>query len=331
VLSQPLWGLLADLRGRRATLLLALLLSAASIVGLAAGQTFLFLLLWTVAAALVLTPVSPLLDSLVLDHVDRTPGASFAQLRLWGAVGWGAVAYLVGLAITGRDMRLMFIIAAACMGLNWWLIRRVPEGERRLARPHWGNLGAVLRQRRLVMFLVLAMFAMAGTAPFYTFFPIYMEQIGASRATIGLALTVQGIGELPVYLGAATILRRLGPQRALAVATVVQAVRALLYGVLLHPLPVVALQLVHGAFSLFLVSSVEFVNSQVPVEWRATGQGLFQAMTFGAGMILGNVASGYLVDQIGIQPIYRLSSILILGSALAMLLLLRQPTPQAPT
>jgi PPP family 3-phenylpropionic acid transporter len=86
----------------------------------------------------------------------------------------------------------------------------------------------------------------------------------------------------------------------------------------------VALQLLHGTFSLLLVASVEYLNRLVPRAWRATGQALFSAAHMGAGAILGNLLSGFLYDRLGVQGMYRVSGLLILTVALAAWLALRR-------
>jgi PPP family 3-phenylpropionic acid transporter len=327
LLSQPLWGVIADLWGRRRTLVVGILCSSVVVLGFGGPTGFWFLFAWTIVYALLSNPVGSLIDSLVLDHVERRPGASFGQYRLWGAIGWGVLAFAVGLAITGRSMRLTFVFAAAIMAAGFGLSLLTPgdAGAFRLANNRWRDALPLLRSRPLLIFLALVTLSQVGAVSLNTFFPIYMNQIGASTAQIGLALGMQGLAEIPVYLGAALVIRRFGPKRALVSAFLVMAARAFLYGVVTRPAPAIALQLMHGSFSLFLVASVEYVSRLVPATWRATGQALFTAAQFGAGAILGNALSGYLVDRVGVQPMYIASSALILAVALVAVLVLREP------
>jgi len=74
---------------------------------------------------------------------------------------------------------------------------------------------------------------------------------------------------------------------------------------------------------LFLAASVEYVNQLVPSPWRATGQSLFWAAHMGIGAILGNTLAGFFYDRLGVQGMYRLSSLFILAVALAMRLTLK--------
>jgi len=63
------------------------------------------------------------------------------------------------------------------------------------------------------------------------------------------------------------------------------------------------------------VSSVDYVNQQVPPEWRATGQTLLAAAYFGAGGILGNTWAGFLYDRLGAQRMFHVNGWLVLAVA----------------
>ncbi len=333
LLSQPLWGVVADLRGRRRTLLVTMFLASALLLGFLWPGGFWFILAWSLLYALSTNPVSSLIDSLVLDHLDEQRNSSYGQFRLWGAVGWALAAYAVGRAIAGRDIRLIFVFAATVMGLGWVLAWRGTGGQggRVALGRSWRGVGALLRNGRLVAFLVLVTLVQVGAASILTFYSVYMTELGAPRPLIGLAFTVQGLAELPLYVAAAGIIRRIGSGKTLALAFLVFAARALLYSVIKAPALAVAVEASHGlSFSLLLVSSVDYVNRQVPKEWRATGQALFQAAYFGAGGLLGNAWAGLLYDHLGVQGMYRINGSLILAVAVAALALLGGHKAHAP-
>jgi PPP family 3-phenylpropionic acid transporter len=326
VLSQPLWGVAADLWGRRRTLLLTALLAALGTLGFAYNSGFWFLLGWSILYAFLSNPVGPLIDSLVLDYLEINSALSYGRLRLWGAVGWAALAYVVGRAIAGRDMRLIFPFGAVTMLLGWLLVMctsRKGGGTEGGQGNTWRDMGPLLRNGRLLIFLALVTLLQIGAASSFSFLSIYMNELGASQQLIGLAFSVQGLSELPLYLVAAAVIGRIGPVKTLIIAFLMMAARALLYSLISQPEPAVAVQLLHGSFSLFLVASVEYVNRLVPAKWRATGQSLFWAAHMGAGAILGNSLAGFLYDQIGVQGMYRLSGFAILVVTLATGLVLR--------
>jgi PPP family 3-phenylpropionic acid transporter len=173
-------------------------------------------------------------------------------------------------------------------------------------------------------FLALIVLSQVGAASVFSFYPVYMATIGASSSLIGMGLSLQGLSELPLYLSAAAIIRRLGATRTLIFAFLIFAMRTFLYSFISNPALGVAVEALHGlSFSLYLVASVDYVNRQVPAEWRATGQALFWAAHVGAGGILGNTWAGFLYDRIGVQGMFRLNGLIIVAVALAGMAALR--------
>jgi PPP family 3-phenylpropionic acid transporter len=325
VLCQPLWGLAGDLWGRRRTLLLASTLAATGLLAYLVSPAFWFLFAWTILYAVMSNPVGSLVDSLVLDHLETAPGQTFGQFRLWGAIGWAVFALVVGQLIAGRSLSLVWIVAAIAMAfvpvLTWGTSNRRASAGGRAA---WADAAAVLRDGRLLAFLGAVTLMQMGTSAMNTFFPIYMQQIGASRQVTGAALSLQGICEIPVYLSAAWIINKVGLRKALVVALLVMAARCAAYAVVGQPAVAVALQVVHGSFSLFLVCCIQYVNEIVPPQWRATGQALFWAAQFGVGAIIGNTVAGTLYDRVGLSPMFAVCGAFMVCSAIAAVFVVKE-------
>jgi len=327
IVSQPIWGVVADLWGRRRSLLVVLL-SMALVVASAAWQGgWWFFILWSAVYAVVSGSSGSLINSLTLDFQDEDRALSYDRLRLWGSVGWAVVTFSVGRLITGRDMRLIFLFGAFVYFVAWFLVwRGLEKANGKVAlKTDWSGLGRVLKNKRLLLFLVLIVLVRVGESSIFTFVPIFMDDLGGTDRQIGLASSVQALAEIPVFLAATAIILRIGTGRALFLTTLFLSIRTLLYSLVSQPGLIVWIQLLQGMFGLFLVASVEHVNRLVPAEWRATGQSLFWMAYFSAGSIVGNSLSGYLYDQIGPRGMFRVSSAILLVVSLAMLIALRGP------
>jgi MFS family permease len=262
----------------------------------------------------VASPATPLVDSITLDYIDEGGSGSFSLFRLWGGLGWAVVAYIAGSLIEGRDLRWATVIAASLLIVAWLIATRFrshAKGESEL-KFRLAGLKSLLRNGNLVLFFTLVTLATVGMAATFSFFPIYMDSLGASTTLIGLAFTVQGFSEFPMYLGADRFIQKFGLRRTLFITLMLFAVRSLFYAVVTNPVLAVALQVLHAAFGLFLVTSVQYVNRQIPSEWRATGQSLFTASHMGLGAFLGHTLAGFLFDRLGIESMYLISGLIIL-------------------
>ncbi len=330
LLSQPLWGLIADLHGRRRTLLFTMLAAACLLPGFAWPGGYWFFFTWAIVQGFLFYPVSPLIDSLVLDHLERLRHVSFGQMRLWGAVGWALGAFIVGQAIAGRDIRLIFAFATGFLLMAWcvaWQTTRTTAEKVTLGKGLRGAR-ALLGNRQLVTFLALIVLMQLGTAAIWTFHPIYLTELGAPRSFIGYAVSIRGLSEIPIWLLSAVIFQHIGSRWTLRLTFFLFAARVLAYSIIKAPVLAMAVEATHGiSFSLFLAASVHYIHQLVPRQWRATGQALLTAAFFGAGGILGNTLSGYLYDHLGVQPMYRINAMIVLAVALAALFVLQEPHP----
>jgi oligosaccharide:H+ symporter len=327
LLGKPIWGVAADTWGRRRTLLLLLPVSGALILGYLWNGGFWYFLLFGALYTFLAAPIGALLDSLALDQLELHPHLSFGRLRLGGAVGWALMALLIGRIISGWDTRPAFAIAAGGMMIAALLAWRVlPEaGGKRATLRSWRGAAALLRNRNLLIFLCITLLLHLGTSPIGMFYGIFMkEELGASSQLLGIAFALRAISEIPVYLGAAAVIRRIAPRRALLVALLVYAAQAFLYSIIRQPVLGALVEVMHGpSFGLLLIVSVNYVSSQAPAEWRATGQTLYAAFSGGLGGILGGAWGGFLYDYAGVRGMFRISALVILALALIVALALR--------
>lgn len=326
LVSQPLWGMAADAHGRRKLLILAALCTSLVLPGYYFGRTLGFILLWTAIVTTVNNPIGSMLDSVSLDQVERHKRFSYGAVRLWGAAGWAIASVVAGRLLAGRDPRMMFVFAATGffgMFLLATRIPREPEVQRAQGRA-WAGVGLVLRQRSVVVLLVMITAMQIGTSPIFAFYSIYLGELGASQGLIGLAFSIQGLSEVPVFLASSAIIRRIGVERAIILGMCAYAIRVLLYSVIRAPELAAAIEATHGVtFSLMFVAAVHYVNAHTPAEWRATGQSLLSAAYFGVGAIVGSVVGGMLFDRVGVRMLYRIDGLYILAIAAVALFVLR--------
>ncbi len=242
---------------------------------------------------------------------------SYGRFRMWGAIGWAVASPVVGWIITGRNIILIFPISMAVMLLGWLtglLKRNKGIYKSTIEQATWKNLSEVLRGNwQLLIFLAVVFFYGVGTAPVWTFYGVYLDDITASHGLKGFAFGLDAAIEFPFYFFSIVFVRRFGARRVLTFAVSMFAVRLFLYSVISTPMLAVSVELMHGlSYSLFIVSAVEYVNELVPAAWRATGQSLYAAACFGAGTLTGNTFAGYLYDQMPLQQVYRFTGWLLL-------------------
>ena len=298
LVAAPLWGALADATGRAKTLLM--LAGSASLVILLVPLTgdYVGLLLLNGLFALGVAPLVPMLDHTVLGLLDGQK-SRYGRLRLWGAVGWGIAAPVVGVVTDRTELVWAFYVYGALMLALVGVLSRLPvrSGGQVLAfRPAFSSF----LTRPWLAFLLLAFLGGVSLSVSGNFLYLYLADLEASRSVVGLALTVATLSEIPFMFFSRGLLERFTPRRLLLVALFVFAVRLLLYSFITLPWLLLMVQLLHGAtFSLLWVAGVAYADRLAPADLGATAQGLFSAVVMGLGGVAGSLVGGFLYDTLG--------------------------------
>jgi PPP family 3-phenylpropionic acid transporter len=278
--------------------------------------------------------VVPLLDTLTLDHVHRTPGATYARIRLAGSVGFAGLALAGGAALAWRGNRpgdLLVPVAAAALVTGYAVAaRRLPHAEPlRGPRPGWRDLLALLGQPRLRGLLLVCAVHWLSCAPFHLLFGVLVRERGLPSTVTGLGMATGVAAEVAALLWFPRLARRFSLRALLTAAFAATAARWLILSQAEGALAVVTLQAIHGlTFGLFWGGAVEGLSRLVPPAQRASGQGLFSAIVFGGGNALGFLLSGLAFDSFGsVAPVFAAAGMIEFLPTAGALVVLREPAP----
>jgi PPP family 3-phenylpropionic acid transporter len=322
--ASPFWTGLADAGQRHKHILFITIAAVVLLMALVPFvRPFGLLLPLIFAYTFFGAPIVALVDSATLSLLgDRRD--LYGRIRLWGTIGWGLSAPLVGELLQRFGIRWMFWIYPLLMGVNLITVRRLTFVHRVSPTPYWRGMRDLLANRRWVFFLVVAFVAGIGFALHNNYLVVLLESMGASKSIMGFAITVSIISELPVMFFSNFLLRRFKAQGLLFVALAVAGVRCLLYFLAGNPLTVVAIQLLHGlTFPLMWIAGVTYASENAPPGFGATAQGLFGAMMMGFGVASGGLLGGLLLDRLGVAEMYAVGSAILLTSLLILLALNR--------
>jgi PPP family 3-phenylpropionic acid transporter len=256
----------------------------------------------------------------------------YGQIRIWGTVGWGVSAPLVGALLGQIGLVWMFWLYAGFMAINLILARELKfeEGGEQVA--YFKNVGKLLKDPQWVLFLGVALVGGFGMAPHGNYLPLLVQKVtgnasflvfvGSVSAMIGLALTVSTVFEAPIMLTSHRFLGWLGSRGTLFIAMGMIGLRDVLYARVTTPEAVVALQALHGlTYPLLWIAGVSFVAEKAPKGLSATAQGVFSAAVMGIGTASGNYLCGLLIDRIGVTGMFEWVGVFVLGCTALFLLL----------
>ncbi|MHB1356474.1 MAG: MFS transporter [Anaerolineae bacterium] len=312
LVSSPLWAALADRHGSH-KLVLVCAAAGALVLGYAISlvQGLAALMLLVACYAAFRAPIVALADSSVLVLLGSHKEL-YGRQRLWGAIGWGLAAPLVG-ELTQR------------WGLHWAFYTYIPLGIGFLVsawvlpnnRPPiraavWHGIRDLFRRPAWVVFLISMFLAGFGSSANSNYLFLHLQDIGGTRSLMGIALAVSSISEIFIFSVAGRLLRIWGARRMLMLALAASSLRLFLYSMLRSPLWVLPIQLFHGlAFSLLWTAGVAYADSLAPTGLGATAQAVFGAVEAGLAVVLGSLIGGIIYDTAGSAAIFRWSSLAV--------------------
>ncbi len=308
-------GLGADWLGRRKPFILGgfilaalgawIMGSAASITGIAIGRavTGLAVSSWVVMVVVY---------SGLFPPAEATQAA--ASLTLVNSLAQGAASLASGplTALGGYAAGFTATIAAAGAGLLVWL----PGGESRLPplRPSPGSiLRLVLRKDVLGPALLNALQLYAVFAAIFGFTPILAERFSATSIQISLLTTTNIAVNVAGNLLASLLVKRAGAARLVYASFVLLAGGMALTAAAPGLGWLYAAQVFMGlgggiGYPLLLGLSIARVDESE----RNTAMGLHQAV-YGIGMFAGPWLSGLLAVPLGVQPMFAVTAVAVLG------------------
>lgn len=299
--APPLWGHLADRTGRLSSVLTLLALgSALCFAPLLSVERFPALVVTLAAYACFASAITPMVDSLALNHVART-GGSFAHLRLFGSLGFILSATTFGLMVRTVD-RSTILVGVTLLGLlaAWSLsLRSQPTSAAGTPHPLAGL--RLLRDNKDLRWLLAAtgLHWMACT-PYNGMLAIHVLALGLSPSVVGICAGLGVASEVAAMILYPRFADRIAPRHLLGITFVLSAVRWGGMAMASSPGAIVALAVLHSmTFGIFYVSSVAFMARRVPQHLRASGQGLFAAVTFGVGGLVGFSSAGAAYSLLG--------------------------------
>ena len=324
----PLWTGAADASHRHKLITLVSMLGVAITTFLIPGiASFGGLLLMISLYAFLGAPTASLVDSAVLtmlgDYKER-----YGRVRLWGTVGYGAIAPFAGYLIGRLGLKWAFWGYAILMLGGFLIVTRIPFRQSRSTGSFRGGMRALLGNRPWMLFLVMVFIAGIGNATINNYLFVYMQSLGTSNILMGFALTASTLSEIPAMFFSDRLLRRFGARGMLIIAMTTIGLRLICYSLTTQPWVVLLIQLCHGlTFAAIFTAGVYYADQVAPPGMKATTQGMFSGTLMGFGSAAGGLLGGLLLESFSPGGMYGFIGTLVLVGLIAFLLVERRFFP----
>lgn len=301
----PFWGGIADAKNRhRAILLLTIAGVWLAVLALYFADTFITLLIIVIGYAFFIGPIVPLVDNAVLGIMGNRK-QRYGRVRLWGSVGWGVAATLLGPVLERAGLSWSFYGFLAINVGTFLVAAGLPMAISPVQQAYLAGLGILARNGRFLLLLVAALVFGATLGVLLSYQFLYLEELGASWTLMSLTLTITTISEVPLWFISSWLLRRFGSSKMIALALAATAMRMFGLGVMVEPWLALPISLLHGpGFAVMWAAGVADADAAAPPGLGATAQGLFSGMIFGLGSALGGFLGGPAYEAIGFSRLF---------------------------
>lgn len=313
LVSAPLWTGIAD-KTRRHRLIMNL--------ALLAGVSILFVFPWFQAFGPILllailynafyAPVSSFVDSATMFMLGDKKEL-YGRVRLGGTLGFGLAAWVAGVFVQNYGLKYAFWGGGILLSLAFLVSQKLVYGQLKTGASIKQGVRTLLANRRWFLFLALALTSGFALAAANTYLFPYLKELGANESTMGLALTLGTLSEIPVLFFGHRLLRRFKSTGLLMLAMTMTGIRLVLLAAASSPELVLMLQLLNGlTFPAIWVAGVAYADENAPAGMRSTAQGLFNATVFGLGMAVGGFIGGLLLENWGGHSLFLIYGIIVL-------------------
>ncbi|KAJ8028477.1 Major facilitator superfamily domain-containing protein 6 [Holothuria leucospilota] len=258
--------------------------------------------------------ILPYIDAAIMDLLGDKE-RHYGRQRLWGAIGWGTVAFVGGMTVDfvsrasgSPEIRYepLFMIFAIAMLLLLCSALFVHFPEHRRPEHIGRDLLLLLIKPKVLLFIIVLTVEGISLGMHYSFVNVYWKtELGASITLIGLSILLTVIAETPFLYFSGKIIQRIKYQGVVYSTLLAYAIRYICYAIIRNPWAVLPVTLLHGiTYGIGWPGFTMYANQIAPPGMSATLQSIKSSACFGGGFIIGNFAGGFIYDTFGPQTLF---------------------------
>ncbi len=310
MIAPNIWGWLADHTGKRLLVVqIAATLSAVFYLGVFATTNFWGLFLVLSLMSFFWSASMPLVEATTLSYLGKNT-AHYGRIRSWGSIGF--IVSVVGLGYAFDYIAIAWLLWAGLVCEVGILIfsRQIPKTEVVAHHTDSQSVKQIVLQPKVLALLGACFLMSVAHGPYYTFFSIYLVEHGYAKSAVGGLWALGVICEIGVFFLMPALVNRFGFKRILLISFGAAVLRFMLIGWTVDVLVLLLFaQVLHAmTFGAYHAASVGLVHEYFRGRHQSKGQALFGSFTYGAGGVLGGLASGPIWQHWGASVLYSCSA-----------------------
>ncbi len=301
IFSAFLWGWIVDHTGKRMQVIrYTSLLSMLSFSLVLFYQDFWSLFIILFMFSIFWSAALPQLDAATLSHLGKESD-SYTVVRIWGSISFIIAVLALGQFFDRQPIDYLLPIIIFTMALVWIHSLFIPKMRAAREQSNGLTFKSILCKPHVITLMVVCFLVQASHGPYYTFFSIYLEDHGYSNSFIGTCWALGVFAEVIIYIFIHKVIGRFGLRKLMILTLICATARWLLIAFLVENILILLFaQCLHAAtFGIYHAVAIQYIHREFKGAHQGRGQALYSSISFGAGLALGSLISGYLWDLIG--------------------------------
>lgn len=276
------------------------------------SKLFVGLLVITIIGVMFSSPTQCLADTATIQLLGKDTH-EYGKQALWGSVGYGCTAFIVGASISGQKrmnpcskemninyipcfyVYMVYMFCALCVATRFQYQASSGEGK---CKPSLLASLKVLKQFDYAFFLFVVFFCGTATGFIQTFLFWHLRELGGEQILFSLITITNSTAEVVSYMFSDRFLSNIGHFRVIYVGLICYSLRFFYYSYCSQPWLFLPIELIQGITTAAIWSSfVSYVGSQPGM--ATTLQGLVSGFYTGLGYATGGFVGGLMVHVFG--------------------------------
>lgn len=301
IISSVIWGWVVDHTGKRMQVIrYSLLCSMLSFSLVLFYRDFWSLFLILFLFSVFWSAVLPQVEATTLSHLGEESD-NYTVVRVWGSISFIIAVLALGHFFDRQPIHYLIPILIGSMALVWLHSLFNLEIHPTKDTSDKESFKSILLKPHVITLLLVCFLMQAGHAPYYTFFSVYLEEHHYTNSFIGLCWALGTLAEVIVYIFIHRVIGRFGLRRLLILSLFLASLRwALIARFVDNSAVLLVAQCLHAAtFGVYHAVAIQYIHKAFKDGHQGRGQALYSSISFGAGLALGSLASGYFWEIAG--------------------------------
>ena len=300
--TQPICGFFADkFRSPKKVAIATAALAIISGIAFSYSKSFIFLFLLNGFTQGFLNGITSLTDRLA-----TASGYGYGSIRLWGSLLYAAGAQVSGYVYEHISPRANYLIFAAGFVILILCFMMMRDGAAKTQTKSSSSittkevLSSLIKNKPFVFFMVIYFLYQGAATAQGIYFPLYMKDLGATTTTIGTAIFLFGLSDIPVYYFSDKIMKKIPYKYLMMFACFLAMIRYIWYSTCPNPTSILAIFFFQGLTNtIFIIISVKVVLILVDEKYVNTAYGVSAMLARGVASLIFQMITGSIVDACG--------------------------------